>query len=82
MRFLIIKIIHVKILILLVSFLNVGICRNLNEKIKILQRLDFDLSKFTELKRFLNDAENKISSLNKELDNVRLEVEKIKKLKY
>ena len=29
-----------------------------------------------------NDAENKISSLNKELDNVRLEVEKIKKLKY
>jgi peptidoglycan hydrolase CwlO-like protein len=82
MRFLIIKIIHVKILILLVSFLNVGICINLNEKIKILQRLDFDLSKYTELKRFLNDAENKISSLSKELDTIRFEIEKIKKLKY
>jgi len=82
MRVLITKIIDVKILILLVSFLNFGICRNLNEKIKILQRLDFDLSKLTELKRFLNDAENKISSLNKELDTIRFEVEKLSKLKY
>jgi hypothetical protein len=82
MRLLLTKIIDVKILILLVSFLNFGICRNLNEKIKILQRLDFDLSKLTELKRFLNDAENKISSLNKELDTIRFEVEKLSKLKY
>jgi hypothetical protein len=82
MRLLLTKIIDVKILILLVSFLNFGICRNLNEKIKILQRLDFDLSKLTELKRFLNDAENKISTLNKELDTIRFEVEKLSKLKY
>ncbi len=82
MRVLITKIIDVKILMLLVSFLNFGICRNLNEKIKILQRLDFDLSKLTELKRFLNDAENRISSLNKELDTIRFEVEKLSKLKY
>ena len=82
MRLLVTKIIDVKILILLVSFLNFGICRNLNEKIKILQRLDFDLSKLTELKRVLNDAENKISSLNKELETIRFEVEKLSKLKY